>query len=159
MQQRFVAEYLADPNPKRNAKAAALRAGYSKSSAGPHSCRMLQDPEIQELINKELTRHLEKLDVDAQMVLKESSTRLTMPNTPAEAHGRVPPSCAAMSSWDAISAYSTIGSRLTSIPKSWRGWKRDEDGQPDLQRTTRKKPKNNPRTSPSPTSPPRNTQP
>lgn len=70
MQQRFVAEYLADPNPKRNAKAAALRAGYSKSSAGPHSCRMLQDPEIQGLINKELTRHLEKLDVDAQMVLK-----------------------------------------------------------------------------------------
>jgi phage terminase small subunit len=64
----FVREYLADP--QRNATQAARRAGYSKSSAPAHSCRMLQDPEVQELINKELTRHLEKLDVDAQLVLK-----------------------------------------------------------------------------------------
>ena len=61
-------EYLADE--KRNATQAAIRAGYSKTSAKFAACHMLKDPEIQKLINRELTRHLKQLDIDAQMVLK-----------------------------------------------------------------------------------------
>ena len=68
MQQMFILEYLADPD--RNATAAARRAGYRPIGARAHACRMLQNPEIQQRIQDTLTKHLERLDVDAEFVIR-----------------------------------------------------------------------------------------
>jgi phage terminase small subunit len=67
MQQRFVAEYLSDQ--KRNATQAAIRSGYSARSAKGWAWKMLQDPEIRDEIDRQLRKHLEALEVDAQMVV------------------------------------------------------------------------------------------
>jgi hypothetical protein len=68
MQRRFILELLADP--RRNASAAYLRAGYNSHNPKQHAYNLLHNPEIQRAMEYELQRHLEKLDIDAEMVLK-----------------------------------------------------------------------------------------
>jgi hypothetical protein len=47
MQEAFVANFIADP---RDAKAAAIMAGYSETSAAVTACRMLRNPPIMQAI-------------------------------------------------------------------------------------------------------------
>jgi phage terminase small subunit len=68
LQQRFIAEYLSDE--KRNATAAAARAGYSDKSAKFIACHLLKNPEVQREIERRLKGIMEKLDVDAEMVVQ-----------------------------------------------------------------------------------------
>jgi phage terminase small subunit len=66
-QREFIRQYLSDP--KRIAKEAALRAGYSVSCASTVASRMLASEEIVNEINRQLSRHLQKLDLSAQSVI------------------------------------------------------------------------------------------
>jgi phage terminase small subunit len=68
MQRRFILEYLGDGS--RNAAAAARRAGYSDDSAKQRGHVLLRNEEIQRAMEHELQRHLEHLQIDAEMVLQ-----------------------------------------------------------------------------------------
>lgn len=68
MQRRFILEYLADP--RRNASQAYLRAGYHSNNPKQHAYHLLHNPEVQRQMAYELQRHLEKLNIDAELVLK-----------------------------------------------------------------------------------------
>jgi hypothetical protein len=68
MQRRFILEYLADGS--RNAAAAARRAGYSDDCAKQHAYKLLHTDEVQREIERQLQRHLEHLQIDAEMVLQ-----------------------------------------------------------------------------------------
>lgn len=66
-QNLFVAEYLVD----LNATQAAIRAGYSEGSAYNAGYRNLNNPEIRAAIAQAQAPHLERLDMDAEEVLRE----------------------------------------------------------------------------------------
>ena len=68
MQRRFILEYLADGS--RNAAAAARRAGYSDDCAKQHAYKLLHTDEVQREIERQLQRHLEHLEISAEMVLQ-----------------------------------------------------------------------------------------
>jgi hypothetical protein len=68
LQHRFILEYLADG--ERNARQAAIRAGYGKPGAAAVACRLLQCEEIQNEIQRQLSKHCEELKIDAQFVVK-----------------------------------------------------------------------------------------
>lgn len=67
MQQLFILEYLADP--RHSAKDAAIKAGYSKFHVKENAYHLLQNPEVQGQIERELNKHLRKLQVNAEMVI------------------------------------------------------------------------------------------
>jgi phage terminase small subunit len=65
----FVAEYLADP--KANATQAAIRAGFSAARAKVTGSELLKDPEVKAAIEHKRNKRLEKLEIDADMVLTD----------------------------------------------------------------------------------------
>lgn len=65
---RFAAEYLSDP--KRNASAAAIRAGYSVKTAGAQAHKLLKRADVKAAIAESLDRIAEKLDLQAEKVLQ-----------------------------------------------------------------------------------------
>lgn len=67
-QKMFVKEYLID----LNATQAAIRAGYSEDSARQIANETLTKPYIQEAIQKAQDKRAEKLDIDAEWVLREA---------------------------------------------------------------------------------------
>lgn len=66
-QQRFAQEYLVDLNGLQ----AALRAGYTPQSAKKNSTRLLTNPLIKDFIAKKQAEIAQKIDLNAQTVLKE----------------------------------------------------------------------------------------
>jgi len=67
-QRKFLLEYLADP--RRNAAEAARKAGYSDACAKQRGHVLLHNEEIQRAMEYKLQRHLEHLQIDAEMVLQ-----------------------------------------------------------------------------------------
>jgi phage terminase small subunit len=65
-QERFVKEYLID----LNATQAAIRAGYSERTANEQSSRLLANVSISTRIAEGKSTRAEKLDIDAEWVLK-----------------------------------------------------------------------------------------
>jgi phage terminase small subunit len=66
-QELFVQEYLVD----LNATQAAIRAGYSKKTAGAVGHDLLKHPEIESALQKAMDRRSNKVGVTAERVLKE----------------------------------------------------------------------------------------
>lgn len=66
-QRRFIDEYLIDLNATR----AAIRAGYSKKTAGPIAAENLSKPIIQAEIQKRRNRLQSKLEITQERVLQE----------------------------------------------------------------------------------------
>lgn len=66
-QQRFVEEYLADPNGTQ----AAIRAGYSPRSARQHAHRMLSNADISEAISEARAELAEKTGVNPELIMEE----------------------------------------------------------------------------------------
>lgn len=64
-QELFVREYLVD----KNATQAAIRAGYKEKTAYAIGAENLKKPQIMEAINKQLEKHLEKAEIDADYIL------------------------------------------------------------------------------------------
>jgi phage terminase small subunit len=67
MQELFVRALLADP--KRNARAAVIRAGYSERRARDTARELLANPEVQLAIHEKEIAALEAADVDASYVI------------------------------------------------------------------------------------------
>ncbi len=65
-QEAFVREYLID----LNATQAAIRAGYSKKTAKEQASRLLTNVHIQKAIQKAMQERAEKVEVDAEYVLR-----------------------------------------------------------------------------------------
>ena len=65
--QRFVDEYLVD----LNATQAAIRAGYSKSTAGSIGGEILQKPEIQAAIAERMAERASRTEITQDRVLQE----------------------------------------------------------------------------------------
>lgn len=65
-QERFITEYLID----LNATQAAIRSGYSEKTAAVVGCENLTKPNIQEAIQKAQHERHERLQIDADYVLK-----------------------------------------------------------------------------------------
>jgi Terminase small subunit len=65
--QRFVAEYLCD----LNASQAAIRAGYSRKTAGSQGERLLKDVEVCQVINERMKERSERTGVTADKVIIE----------------------------------------------------------------------------------------
>lgn len=68
-QQRFVEEYLID----LNATQAAIRAGYSETTAHVIGQENLRKPVIREAVDDALKRRSEKTQIDAEWVLKKAA--------------------------------------------------------------------------------------
>ena len=66
-QQRFVDCLLADPD--RNAKAAAIKAGYSKKTASSQASQLMANPKIQALIEHKDTERVKRTEVDQDYVI------------------------------------------------------------------------------------------
>lgn len=66
-QQRFVAEYLIDPNQKQ----AAIKAGYSEKTAEQIGYQLLQKTSVAEAITKAQKRREKRTDITADKVLQE----------------------------------------------------------------------------------------
>jgi phage terminase small subunit len=64
-QQRFVQEYLLD----LNAKQAAIRAGYSPSTAEVQGSRLLRSVKVQRALSKAIDRRTAKVEIDQEWVL------------------------------------------------------------------------------------------
>lgn len=64
---RFVDEFMID----RNATEAAIRAGYSKHSAGVTGCKLLKDAKILAEINKRSLEQSQRLSITADRVMQE----------------------------------------------------------------------------------------
>lgn len=64
---RFVDEFMID----RNATEAAIRAGYSKPSAGAIGCRLLKDVKICAEINKRSAEQSTRLQITADRIMQE----------------------------------------------------------------------------------------
>jgi hypothetical protein len=64
MQQEFIRQYLADP--RRDAKRAAIAAGYSVPCAAAHACRMLKSIPIRQAIEEREASYRRKLDAQAE---------------------------------------------------------------------------------------------
>lgn len=62
----FVKEYLKD----MDSKAAAIRAGYKKTTAERASNSILNDPRVRDAINKELEKRAENEKLSVQLVIK-----------------------------------------------------------------------------------------
>jgi phage terminase small subunit len=69
-QKRFVKEYLVD----LNATQAAIRAGYSKKTAGSQGQRLLKNVEIQTAIQASATRRAQRTEITADRVVEELAT-------------------------------------------------------------------------------------
>lgn len=67
-QEMFCKEYLID----LNATQAAIRAGYSENTANRTGSKLLSKADIQELIQRLKTERNERLEFDADWVLKEA---------------------------------------------------------------------------------------
>jgi phage terminase small subunit len=67
-QNRFVAEYLADP--KRNVYQAAIRAGYTENTAYSNGCSILRHPQSQAIIQEVEKKALKRLEISAEKVLQ-----------------------------------------------------------------------------------------
>lgn len=65
-QSAFVREYLID----MNAKQAAIRAGYSKKTAEWQGPQLLGKTHVSEIIKTEMNKRAERLEVDADAVIK-----------------------------------------------------------------------------------------
>lgn len=63
----FVAEYLKD----RDGTAAAIRAGYAKSSAGARASELLALPAVRTLVNKHTENIRRRSEVTAEFVIEE----------------------------------------------------------------------------------------
>jgi phage terminase small subunit len=63
----FAHEYVVD----LNGTAAAVRAGYSQKRAAVEACELLQDPEVMALVDKLKAKRMQRLEVDADMVLND----------------------------------------------------------------------------------------
>ena len=66
-QKNFCREYLVD----LNATQAAIRAGYSKKTAGEMGHETLKKPQIQKQLQKTMNKRAEKTEITAEMVLKD----------------------------------------------------------------------------------------
>lgn len=66
-QQEFVNEYLKD----LNATQAAIRAGYSKKTAGQIGDENLKKPEIAEEIQKAMAKRAERTEITQDMVMRD----------------------------------------------------------------------------------------
>lgn len=66
-EQRFVKEYLIDPNATR----AAIAAGYSAKTAGAAGSRLLKNVKIRDAIAEAQVKRAQKLDITAERVLQE----------------------------------------------------------------------------------------
>lgn len=66
-QEKFVLEYLKD----LNATQAAIRAGYSKKTAGSQAFDLLKKPEIAQAIADKHGKTLNKLEVTAERIIQE----------------------------------------------------------------------------------------
>lgn len=64
---KFVLEYLKD----HNAKAAAIRAGYSEKTAGQKAYNLIRDPLVVEYLAEQTQERNERVKVDADFVLEE----------------------------------------------------------------------------------------
>ena len=71
-QQRFVEEYMADP--ARNGRQAAIRAGYSSSTATSQASRLLKRDDVQALIQKLTEEQGERLEIQRDAVVLEYLT-------------------------------------------------------------------------------------
>ena len=69
-QQAFVSEYLID----LNATQAAIRAGYSESTARAIGSENLSKPDIADAVAKASEQRAEKCDIDALWVLREAKS-------------------------------------------------------------------------------------
>ena len=63
----FVKEYMKDLNGKQ----AAIRAGYAPACADAQAAQILSLPKVRKAVDQEMERRAKKLDITAQMVLKE----------------------------------------------------------------------------------------
>ena len=66
-QKLFVSEYLVD----RNAKQAAIRAGYSAKTAEVQGSRLVSNVKVKELVGKKIAKLEEKVGLTAEMAMKE----------------------------------------------------------------------------------------
>jgi len=66
-QKLFVSEYLID----RNAKQAAIRAGYSVRTAEVQGSRLLSKDKVKELVDKKTAKLEEKIGLTAEMAMRE----------------------------------------------------------------------------------------
>ena len=67
-QRLFVAEYLID----LNATQAAIRAGYSKKTAGSQGERLLKNVEIMNAVQLAMAKRAEKVEINAEWVLQKA---------------------------------------------------------------------------------------
>ena len=67
LQQRFVIEYLADP--ERNGAAAARRAGYKADRSHTTASELLHNPEIKQAIEDRILRKARTTEVNVEMVI------------------------------------------------------------------------------------------
>lgn len=67
LRSRFVDEFMID----RNATEAAIRAGYSKNSAGQIGCRLLKDGKILTEINKRSEEQSIRLQITSDRIIQE----------------------------------------------------------------------------------------
>lgn len=65
--QRFVEEYIVD----YNATQAAIRAGYSEKAARSTGSEILQNPDIQAAIHRELEKQSQRTNVTADRIVQE----------------------------------------------------------------------------------------
>lgn len=63
----FAHEYLIDFNATR----AAIAAGYAESGAAVHGSKLLRNDKVQDLMQKAMTRRLDRLEVTGQRVIEE----------------------------------------------------------------------------------------
>lgn len=68
LQQKFVFEYLKTGDSRR----AAIAAGYSESTAGPAGSRLLNHPEVSQLINGSQTKIQEKGIYNLEKALEQA---------------------------------------------------------------------------------------
>lgn len=68
-QEKFCREYVVD----LNARAAAIRAGYKESDAGPAACKLLKLPHVKALIAELKGKQFKRLELSADNVLQELS--------------------------------------------------------------------------------------
>ena len=76
--QRFVAEYLKDPN----ATQAAIRAGYSEKTAIAQGSRLLTFVDVQEAIDKGRKRLAERSEITQERILSRLWEMAEDPETP-----------------------------------------------------------------------------
>lgn len=113
-QRAFVREYLAD----FNATQAAIRAGYSKTSAYSQASDLLRKPEIQ----RALAQARDAADSEAIMQFEEACSRLT-DIARTECDSRIVISAierlGKFSGWDAPAKTQEVGNFTILVPDDW----------------------------------------